>query len=249
MPIHAAPAAGNRLLASLPARDYGELLPGLEQVTLPFGTVLYESGEPIRHVHFPDSGIVSLLTAVDARTSLEVGMVGREGMVGIPALLGVDRCSTRAVVRNAGSAMRMQVAVLRKEAARNGSLRQALDRYTHALLAQLFQAAACNRFHSVEERFARWLLMTQDRLQSNEFHMTHELMSHILGVRRAGITIAARRFQSDMLIHYRRGSVAILDTAGLQNASCNCYRTIKTECEGTLGSGVARARSRAALPA
>lgn len=234
MPIHALPAVGNQLLGGLPARDYKRLLLKLDHVALPFGAVLYEVDEPIRHVYFPDSGIISLLPSADPRASLEVGMVGDEGMVGVPALLGVDRCSTRAVVRNAGSARRMQVSALCEETARQGALRRILDRYIHAMLVQLFQAAACNRFHSIEERFARWLLMTQDRLRTNEFHMTHELMSRILGVRRSGITTTASRFQTNKLISYHRGNVAILDTAGLETTSCACYQTIKSQCQRSL---------------
>jgi CRP-like cAMP-binding protein len=231
MPVQILPTAGSRLLRSLPQRDYRRLEPAFEPVTLALGQVLCQAGQSLSHVHFPDSGVVSLLASADDHATLEAGMVGSEGMVGVSALLGAERCAGSAVVRVAGSATRVPVAALREEISRDGALRHVLDLYTHALLAQLAQAVACNRFHSVEERFARWLLMTRDRLRCNEFHMTQESMSHALGVRREGITAAASRFQRTGLISYCRGHVAILDAAGIEGAACACYRIINAQYE------------------
>ncbi len=231
MTPHVPRRARSRLLRSLPQSDYERLQTTFEPVALDLGQVLYQPGQSIRHVHFPDGGVVSLLASADEHCSLEAGMVGNEGMVGMPALLGLDRCAGSAVVSIAGSATRMPIAALREEVSRQGALRRVLDLYTHALLVQLSQGAACNRFHSVEQRFARWLLMTRDRLRSSEFHMTHESMSQALGVRREGITTVASRFQRTGLISYSRGHVAIIDGARIEDASCICYRIICAQYE------------------
>lgn len=217
----------NQLLASMPRKEYERFLPGLEPVTLTFGEVLYEPGDPISHVYFPGVCLVSLLTLVDDHLALEVGMVGNEGMVGIPLALGDGISSIRALVQGSGVAMRMKSARFLKELQRNPHLQRALYHYTHALMAQVAQTAACNRFHVVEERLARWLLMTRDRVQSNDFRLTQEFLSHMLGVRRVGITKAAGALQRGKLIRYSRGNISILDGKGLEAVSCCCYNVVR----------------------
>ena len=221
-----APAA-NSMLAALPRAQYQRLLAGLESVALTFGEVLYEPGERIRHVDFPNDSLVSLLTTVDGHLALEVGMVGREGMVGVSLSLGVDVSPVRALVQGAGAAMRMESARFCKEIRKSPQLRREVSRYTGALIAQITQTAACNRFHVVEARLARWLLMTRDRVRSDEFRLTHEFLGHMLGVRRVGVTKAARALQEGKLINYSRGKIRILDRKGLEAASCSCYEVVK----------------------
>ncbi|MGH8660922.1 MAG: Crp/Fnr family transcriptional regulator, partial [Burkholderiales bacterium] len=206
-PAHTVPAA-NSLLAALPRRDYLRLLAGLEPVALTFGEVLYEPGQPIRHVYFPNDSVVSLLTLVDGRLALEVGLVGREGMVGIPLALGVGVTSVRALVQGAGTAMRMEAARFRRVFPRCAPLQRVLHHYAHVLMAQVTQTAACNRFHVVEARLARWLLMTRDRVRSPQFRLTQEFLAHMLGVRRVGVTNAAGALQRRNLISYRRGNIS-----------------------------------------
>jgi CRP-like cAMP-binding protein len=226
-PRTGAAAVENHLLAAIPRSEYQRLLAGLEPVTMTFGEVLYEPGEPIRHVYFPGVCLVSLLTLVDRHLALEVGLVGNEGMVGVPLALGDGVSSIRALVQGAGVAMRMESSNFLRELRRSPHLQHALNRYTHTLMVQVAQTAACNRFHVVEERLARWLLMTRDRVQSNDFRMTQEFLSHMLGVRRVGITKAASALQRRELITYSRGNISILDGAGLEAASCGCYQVVK----------------------
>ncbi|TAK83923.1 MAG: Crp/Fnr family transcriptional regulator [Betaproteobacteria bacterium] len=219
-------APANSVLAALPRKAYLALLPGLAPVALVFGDVLYEPGEAIRDVYFPGRSVVSLLTVVDGHAALEVGLVGREGMVGIPLALGIGISPVRAVVQGAGSALQMSAARFRKAFETGLPVQRSLHRYTYALMAQITQTAACNRFHMVDERLARWLLMTRDRLCSGEFHLTHEFLSHMLGVRRVGVTEAALDLQERGLIDYSRGNIRILDHAGLEAASCSCYELV-----------------------
>lgn len=217
----------NRLLASLPRKSYRELLPGLAAVTLVFGDVLYEPGARIRDVYFPGRSVVSLLTVVDGRNALEVGLVGHEGMVGIPLALGIDISPVRALVQGAGAAMQMSAAGFRKAFAASPSLRRGVHHYTHRLMAQITQTAACNRFHGVEARLARWLLMTRDRLESPQFRLTQEFLAHMLGVRRVGVTEAASSLQKRGLIDYTRGNIRILNESGLEAAACSCYQLVR----------------------
>ena len=219
--------AANSMLAALPRKQYGHLLASLESVALNFGEVLYEPGERIRHVYFPNDSLVSLLTPVEGHLALEVGMVGREGMVGIPLYLGSDVSPVRALVQGAGTAMRMKSARFCREIRKSPQLQQEVGRYTGALMAQITQTAACNRFHVVEARLARWLLMTRDRVRSDEFRLTHEFLGHMLGVRRVGVTTAARALQRRKLISYSRGKIKILDQKGLEAACCSCYELVK----------------------
>jgi CRP-like cAMP-binding protein len=221
---------GNRLLAALPAKDYERLLPKLEPVTLAFGDILFEPGDNIRHVYFPSNAIISLLSTVGEREHLEVGIVGNDGMAGLPVFMGVSKSRTRGLVQGEGSALRMKAAALRKELSNGGSaLPKFLHRYTHSLLTQISQSAACNRFHLVNARLARWLLMTHDRIEGDEFRLTQEFLSLMLGVRREGVTLAAGSLQKQKLISYSRGRIMVLDRAGLEASSCACYAVVKDE--------------------
>src|SRR6267143_422338 len=217
----------NSMLAALPRKQYQSLLSGLESVALRFGEVLYEPGERIRFVYFPGDSLVSLLTLVDRQSALEVGMVGREGMVGVALSLGTDVSPVRALVQGAGAAMRMKSARFSEEIRKSPQLQQEVSRYTRALMAQITQTAACNRFHVVEARLARWLLMKRDRVRSDEFRLTHAFLGHMLGVRRVGVTMAARALQKRKLIAYSRGKIRILNRRGLERAACSCYELIR----------------------
>jgi len=213
----------NRLLAALPRKAYLRLLSGLTPVTLGFGEVLYEPGKTIREVYFPSRCLVSLLTLVEGHLALEVGLVGREGMVGFPLALGIGVSPVRALVQGGGPALKMSAARFRTALRDSAPLRDGLNHYVYAMMGQISQTAACNRFHMVEARLARWLLMTRDRMLSNEFRMTHEFLSHMLGVRRVGVTEAASALQRRKLIEYSSGNIKILDDRGLEKASCSCY--------------------------
>ena len=204
-----------------------QMLSGLEPVELTYGQILYEPMGQIRHVYFPIDCLVSLLTAVDKDRTLEVGMVGNEGMVGMPMVLGIGISAVRALVQGSGTALRMTAARFRLEFKKNLPLQRALFRYTHLLMAQVSQTAACNRFHEAEARLARWLLMTSDRLHTDEFLLTHEFLAHMLGVRRVGVTKAASDLSRKQLIRYSRGNIQILDRKQLEAAACTCYRIVK----------------------
>ena len=227
MPAIKSSALSNQLLAAMPRAALQRMLPGLEPVTLTYGEVLYEPAGRIYHVYFPVDCLVSLLTAVDNDRSLEVGMVGNEGMVGMPMVLGIGVSAVCALVQGSGTALRMPAARFLAEFKKNVSLQRALFRYTHLLMAQVSQTAACNRFHEADSRLARWLLMTSDRLHSREFLLTHDFLAHMLGVRRVGVTKAADELRQRKLIEYRRGNIRILDRKGLEAAACTCYRIVK----------------------
>lgn len=194
-----------------------------EPVTLVLGDVLCQRGAPTRHVYFPVDAFISLLTAVDAHPSLEVGMVGREGMLGAPLALGISKAPWRSLVQGGGSAWRIAVVPFRRELAASVALQRGLQRYLFVLLAQLATSAACVRFHEIGPRLARWLLMTQDRAHADRFAVTHEFLAYMLGVRRVGVTLAAGALQRRGLIEYQRGRVGVLDRAGLEAAACSCY--------------------------
>jgi CRP-like cAMP-binding protein len=219
----------NHLLAALPKDEYRRLLPDLELFTLVFGKMIYEPGELIRHVYFPSSGIISLLAVVEDRATLEVGIVGREGMVGLPAFMGVKTSRNRAVVQGVGVALRMKATALRKESSNGGSLPRLLLRYSHSRLTQISQGAACNRFHPIDARLARWLLMTRDRMGRDEFQLTQNFLSNMLGVRREGVNKAAGELQKQGLISYSRGTLKILNRKGLEEIACQCYGIIRDE--------------------
>ena len=216
-------SAANQLLAALPRKDYARLLPALAPVSLEFGQILYEPEQPITHVYFPIDSLVSLLVPSNGRQLLEVGMVGYEGMVGASIALGMPSSSLVALVQGGGSALRMSAGRFRSELAGNPPLQLMVNRHLHALLAQISKTVACNHFHVVEARLARWLLMTRDRMRSLEFRMTHQFLAQMLGVRRVGVTEAAGALQGRKLIEYARGQIRILDPLGLEAVSCCCY--------------------------
>lgn len=217
----------NSLLAALPRKGYLLLLPRLDPVTLKFGEVVYHPGEAIEHVYFPNDCMVSLLTFVEGRLALEVGLVGHEGMLGVPLALGVRESPVRALVQGSGTAMRMTSAHFLKEFRQNLPMQRAVYRYAHALMVQVTQTAACNRFHNVEARLARWLLMTRDRLGIDQFRLTQEMLGRMLGVLRVAVTNAAGALQKRNLISYSRGEISILDSKALETAACLCYQIVK----------------------
>jgi CRP-like cAMP-binding protein len=217
----------NGLLAALPAKEYERLLDGLEPVRLSYGQVLDEPGERMRYAYFPCDCVVSLLTVVEGRRALEVGLVGREGMVGSRLALGFTTSSVRALVQGTGTALRIDSAHFLRKFERSPGLRRVLLRFTDALMLQVTQNAACNRFHLVEARLARWLLMTRERVSSPELHLTHEFLADMLGVRRVGVTLAASALRRRQLIRYRRGAIRILDHQGLEASACSCYQQVR----------------------
>jgi CRP-like cAMP-binding protein len=223
------PRIANQLLAALPKKDYQSLQRHLEEVPLVFEEILYQPNVLISDVYFPNSGIVSLLAAVNGRATLEVGLVGKEGILGLAVYMGVTKSQNRAVVQGAGSAMKMKASALRKQCNDGGALPGLLRRYSHSLLTQITQSAVCNQFHSVDARLARWLLMTHDRMGKDEFEVTQEFLSNMLGVRREGVSRAAGDLQRCKLIAYSRGRLEVLDRAGLEATSCGCYEVIKDE--------------------
>lgn len=221
------PPVRNHLLAALPRQEYERLLPQLESVPLPFMEILYESGEPIRHIYFPDDGLISLLVVMGDETVREIGIIGNEGMLGIAVALGVKTTTTRALIQLPGSAMRMKARALRYELGRGGALPDVLRRYAHALFTQVSQSAACLSSHAVGQRLSRWLVMTHDHAPGDEFKMKHEFMAMMLGVTRSVVTRAAGHLQKDEMIRYTRGLVTVLDRKRLEATACECYGVVK----------------------
>ncbi len=237
----------NHLLAALPAEEFERLAPHLELVPMRLGEGLHEPGMRVRHVHFPTTAIVSLMYILESGVSAEIAGVGNEGILGVSLFMGGDTTHISAVVQTAGHGYRLQGRVLQDEFDRGGLVRHLLLRYTQALATQIFQTAACNRFHTIEQQLCRWLLATLDRLPVNELVMTQELVASALGVRREGITEAAGNLQRDGIISYRRGHISVLERSGLETRSCECYGVVKRE-SGRLLSDV-RHRQDAAVVA
>jgi CRP-like cAMP-binding protein len=227
----------NRILAALPPDEYERLLTHLTTVPLQLGETLYHAGDNIASVYFPNNGIVSLVTHMMDGASIEVGTIGRDGMVGLSVLLGDERSPNQAVVQIADDAMCLSAGRLRQELARGGKLVKLLMLYTQATLFQVSQIAACNRNHHIGERLARWLLTCRDRIDSDELALTQEFIAEMLGTRRAGVSEAASILHSKSLIHYSRGHITILDREGLEKFSCECYAVVKNEFDRLLGNG------------
>lgn len=223
----------NQLLTTLPPETYARLLPKLEIVPLVFKQVIYQPGDLLQHIYFPLSGVISLLNILADGTETEVGLVGNEGIAGISVFLGVDTTSIKALVQIPGDAMRMRISDFKVEILDN-ELHNLLQRYTQTLINQISQSVACNRHHSVEQRCCRWLLMCHDRAESDHFPITQEFLSHMLGVRRAGVTVVAGMLQKAGLISYSRGRMTIIDRPGLEKVACECYESIKVEFDRVL---------------
>jgi CRP-like cAMP-binding protein len=228
--------SANRLLNILSQRSRQSFLADCERVPLELAQVLCEANDPIQHVYFPIDSFISLVTTLADDSRLEVGIVGSEGMLGTSLLLGVNVSPQRALVQGAGTTWRMAAATFVTYCEHNPSLREELYRYLYVLTSQLAQSAACTHYHNVEQRLARWLLLTRDRARSNRFHLTHEFLAYMLGVRRVGITEAATALHELKVIEYRRGEIAILDGKGLERAACPCYRAANAMYESILGS-------------
>ncbi len=224
----------NRLLAALPKVELEQLQPNLELVSLSLGQVIYESGAQMTHVYFPTDCIISLLYLMENGSTAEIGVTGYEGIVGIALFMGGQTTPNRAVVQSAGNAYKMKANVLQAEFNKGGQFQQSLLRYTQALITQISQTAVCNRLHSVEQQLCRWLLLSYDRLHSDKLVMTHSLIANMLGVRREGITLAAKHLQERGVISYVRGTITLLDRPKLETTVCECYRVVKNEYDRLL---------------
>lgn len=224
----------NILLDALQNAEFDRLSPNLELVEMPLGKVLYESGGMLEHVYFPTNSIISLLYVMENGSSVEIAVVGNEGILGISLFMGGETTSSRAIVQSAGYAYRLAAQLLKDEFNRGGSVQRLLLRYTQALITQMAQTAVCNRHHSIEQQLCRWLLLSLDRLASDELSMTQELIANMLGVRREGVTDAAGKLQRDGLINYCRGRITVLDRPNLEKRSCECYQVVKAEFDRLL---------------
>jgi CRP-like cAMP-binding protein len=229
----------NQLIAALPPAEKQRWLPQLEWVEMPLGQVLYESGSTLTHVYFPTSSIVSLLYVMENGSSAEIAVVGNEGIVGISLFMGGSSTPSRAVVQSAGGGYRLEAQAMKDEFNRAGPVLHLLLRYTQALITQMAQTAVCNRHHSLDQQLGRWLLLSLDRLPGNQLVMTQELIANMLGVRREGVTEAALKLQKSELISYSRGRITVLDRAGLEQRTCECYAVVKKEYDRLLPSNVA----------
>jgi CRP-like cAMP-binding protein len=225
----------NTLIELLPANDRARLLAICEPVEMVLSEVLCEPDKPTRHVYFPTQGFISLVAMVDGSPGVEVGMVGREGMLGAQLVLGVVTAPLHALVQGSGTSLRVATVPFQRELARSPALRRVLNRYLYVLMAQQATSAACLRFHLIGPRLARWLLMSQDRAQSDSFHITHEFLAYMLGMRRVGITAAASALQRDGLIEYHRGAIKVMDRSGLEAAACSCYASNQKTYADLLG--------------
>ena len=225
----------NHILNALPLAAREHLYPHLKHVVMPFGMVLYESGAVLRHIYFPVDSIVSLLYVLSSGASAEIAVVGNEGAVGVSLFMGGETTPSRAVVQSAGSAYRLSGARLKREFDRHGQLLNVLLRYTQSLITQMAQTAVCNRHHALDQQLCRWLLLSLDRLESNELRVTQELIANMIGVRREGVTEAAGRLQKLGVIRYSRGKITVLDRPRLEALSCECYAVVKTETDRLMG--------------
>ena len=231
----AAGPGGNRLLGLLARGDYARLRPHLRRIPLEYRQSLYRAHEAITSVYFIETGVGSLVNTMEDGKAAEVGTVGNEGIVGLPIIFGDGRAPTSVYVQVPGTGLRMKASLFKAELARSMSMRAVMLRYAHAFFNQVAQSAACNQFHSIQQRCSRWMLMTHDRMQSDEFLLTQEFLAMMLGVQRTGVTAAASALQRDGLIRYRRGTVAILDRGKLERRSCECYSVSRKEFDRLLG--------------
>lgn len=227
-------AGENRLLAALPLEEFERLMPTLQQTSFGLGDVVYEFGGRLDYVYFPTTAIVSLLYTMENGATAEMGLTGNDGVVGIALFMGGETMPNRAVIQSAGDAIRMKAKVLQEEFKLGGQFQRLLLRYTQALITQISQTAVCNRLHSVEEQLCRWLLLSHDRLSTDELIMTQELIADMLGVRREGVTVAAGHLQDIGAISYVRGRIQILDRRKLEDTACECYRVVKDEFDRLL---------------
>jgi CRP-like cAMP-binding protein len=225
----------NRLLAALPKGDYNRLLPELEEVSLNLKDVFYEADAPITHIYFPLNGVMSLVIAMKDGLSVEVGTIGKEGMVGTPVFLGAEKSPTRAFSQVPGDALRMKAEAFKNEISNGGPLQDLIRRYTQAMVNQISQSVACNHLHSVEERMCRWLLMSHDRVGADQFLLTQEFLAQMLGVRRPSVSVVAGILQKAGMIEYHRGRMTILNRSALEAASCECYEVVRKEFDRLLG--------------
>lgn len=232
--VTAPDATANHLLAALPDGELQRWLPLLERVELPLGLVVYESGRTLSHVYFPSTAIVSLLYVLEDGESAEIAVVGNEGVVGISLFMGGETTPSRGVVQSAGLGYRLSSSTIKEAFNRSGAVMHLMLRYTQALITQMAQTAVCNRHHTLDKQLCRWLLLSLDRLRGNELVMTQELIANMLGVRREGVTEAALKLQADGLIHYARGHITVLDRAGLERRTCECYAVVKNEYDRLL---------------
>ena len=235
LPLH---ARGNHLLAAVPGLEKSPWLPHLERIELPLGKVLYEPGDKLTHAYFPTTSIVSLLYVMENGASAEIAVVGNEGLVGIALFMGGESTPSRAVVQSGGEGLRLKANVVMTEFNRAGPVLHLLLRYTQALITQMAQTAVCNRHHSLDQQLCRWLLLSLDRLSSNQLIMTQELIANMLGVRREGVTEAAGNLHKAGLIDYRRGRITVLDRARLERRTCECYAVVKKEYDRLLPAGI-----------
>jgi len=236
-------ARKNYLLAALDDPDLDRLRGALTDVTFELGEVIYESGDHLDYAYFPTTSIVSLLYIMENGATAEIGVTGNDGVIGLALVLGGETTTSRAVIQSAGSALRLKARDIKTEFRLGGRFQELLLRYTQALMTQISQTAVCNRLHPIEQQLARWVLLSHDRLQSNELNMTHDLISNMLGVRREGITLAARKLAARKLIKNDRGTITVIDRKGLEAASCECYQIVNSEYNRLLGRGISRTYS------
>lgn len=229
------PTSTNYLLAALPPDERERIAPHLSAVTMPLGQVVYESGDHLSHIYLPTTAIISMLYVMENGASAEIAVVGKDGLLGVALFMGGETMPNRAIVQSAGHALRLSGAVVKDEFARGGALQRLFLRYTQALITQMAQTAVCNRHHSISQQFCRWLLLSLDRLESNEVRMTQELIANMLGVRRAGVTETAKRLQEDGIIRYTRGLIEVLNRGALEAQVCECYKVVKRESDRLLG--------------
>ena len=229
------PRSKNHLLSDLPSDEFKRIFSHLEEASLELGQVLYESGDRLEYIYFPTTAIISLLYIMENGATAEIGVVGNEGFLGVPLVLGGETTPNRAVIQSAGEALRMKSKALKAEFERGAVFHNLLLRYTQALLTQISQTAVCNRLHSLEQQLCRWLLLSHDRLDSDKLVMTHDLISNMLGVRREGVTVAAQKLASQGLIRNDRGTITVLDRPGIESRVCECYKVVNDEYRRLLG--------------